>query len=275
MNHYSIINGEFLLKDEAKILISDLSIQRGFGIFDYFRTNNFQPIFLEDHLDRFFYSASQMGLEAGCSREELLQLIVKLIEKNQIPNSGIRITLTGGYSEDGYSIAKPNLIITQSSFSFNKENFNKGIRLITYHHQRQLPQVKSIDYLMAIYLQPFLKEKNAEDLLYFDSNEIRECPRSNFFAVTEKDEVITPARNILKGITRKKILEFSGFNTKEVPIYLDDLLIIKEAFITSTTKNILPVIEINGKPVGNGKPGAISQKIYEKMLVLKEHYPSN
>ena len=271
MNDYSIINGEFVLKNESKILISDLSVQRGYGIFDYFRTNSFGPIFLEDHLDRFFYSASQMNLEAGFSRKELQEMIFKLIEKNQIPDSGIRITLTGGYSEDGYSIAKPNLLITQSPFSFNKENFNKGIRLITYQHQRQLPHVKTIDYLMAIYLQPFLKERNADDLLYFDNNEIRECPRSNFFAVTEKDEVITPAKKILKGITRKKILAFSEFKTKEVSILLDDLSTIKEAFITSTTKNILPVLEINGKPVGNGNPGAISQKIYKKMLLLKEN----
>ena len=270
MNHYSIINGEFVLKNEATILISDLSVQRGYGIFDFFRTNNFQPIFLEDHLDRFFYSAEQMNLEAAFSREELKQLIFKLIKKNEIPDSGIRITLTGGYSEDGYSIAKPNLLITQSVFSFNKENFNKGIRLITYQHQRQLPQVKTIDYLIAIHLQPFLKKNNVDDLLYFDNNEIRECPRSNFFAVTHEGQVITPAKNILKGITRKKILEFSEFDGKEVSIYLDDLFTFKEAFITSTTKNILPVLEVNGKPVGNGRPGQITQKIYEKMFLLKE-----
>lgn len=275
MNHYSIINGEFVLKNEAKILISDLSVQRGYAIFDYFRTKNFHPIFLEDHLDRFFYSAAQMRLEAGFSREELQKMIFTLIRKNEIADSGIRITLTGGYSEDGYSIAKANLLITQSPFSFNTENFNKGIRLITYEHQRQLPHVKTIDYLMAIHLQPFLKEKNADDLLYFDNNEIRECPRSNFFAVTEKNEVVTPAKKILKGITRKKILEFSQFNIKEASIYLENLSTIKEAFITSTTKNILPVLQINGKPVGNGKPGEISEKIYEKMLLLKENPESN
>jgi len=275
MNDYSIINGKFVLKKEAKILISDLSVQRGYGIFDYFRTVSFQPIFLEDHLDRLFYSARQMNLEAHFCREELKEMIFKLTEKNQIPDSGIRITLTGGYSEDGYSIAKPNLLITQSSFSFNKENFNKGTRLITYQHQRQLPHVKTIDYLMAIHLQSFLKEKNADDLLYFDNNEIRECPRSNFFAVTERGEVITPAKNILRGITRKKILEFSEFNTKEASVHENDLSTIKEAFITSTTKNILPVLEINGRPVGNGRPGQITQKIYEKILLLKENAQSN
>ena len=115
---YSIINGEFVLKNEASLLISDLSIQRGFGIFDYFRTINNAPAFLEDHLQRFYFSASEMNMDVGYSPKELGQLIHKLIEKNNIPGSGIRITLTGGYSEDGYLPSKSNLLITQTPFNF-------------------------------------------------------------------------------------------------------------------------------------------------------------
>jgi D-alanine transaminase/branched-chain amino acid aminotransferase len=179
-DNFAIINGNLILKDEAKILISDLSIQRGYGIFDYFRTVNNQPLFLEDHLDRFFNSASQMNLNPGIDRDQVKKLIQQLIEKNNMPGSGVRITLTGGYSENGYHIARPNLLITQNPFIFNKEDFNKGIRLVTYGYQRQLPQVKTIDYLMAIYLQKFIKEKDADDVLYHDQTQIRECPRSNF-----------------------------------------------------------------------------------------------
>ena len=268
---YSIVNNDFVLKNEASILISDLSIQRGYGIFDYFRTINNQPVFLEDHLDRLFYSASEMNLDTGLDRSELKVLIQKLIEKNNIPDSGIRITLTGGYSEDGYSLAKPNLIITQTAFTFNKENFNKGIKLVTYEHQRQLPWIKTIDYLMAIRLQTFLKENNADDVLYHNQNKITECPRCNFFIVTEKDEVLTPAKNVLKGITRKKILGLSEFNVLETNIGLEDIERAKEAFISSTTKNVLPVLEIDGKPIGNGKSGKISSAIYKKICGLKEN----
>lgn len=268
---YSIINGDCILKDEAKILISDLSIQRGYGIFDYFRTINNQEIFLEDHLDRFFYSASQMNLKTDTDRNQIKKLIQQLIEKNNIPDSGIRITLTGGYSEDGYTIANPNLLIIQTPFTFNKENFDKGIRLITYNHQRQLPQVKTIDYLMAIYLQPFIKEKGADDVLYHDQTEIRECPRSNFYIVNKNNEVVTPSKNILKGITRKKILDLPGLNIKEANINLKDIENIREAFITSTTKNVLPVLKIDGKIIGNGKPGKITMQIYQKIFDLKEN----
>jgi D-alanine transaminase/branched-chain amino acid aminotransferase len=267
---YSIINTDLVIKNKASILISDLSIQRGYGIFDFFRTINNKPVFLEDHLDRFFYSASQMQLEQYLNRTQIKQLIHQLIEKNNISDSGIRITLTGGYSEDGYSLTKPNLLITQSAFTFNTEIFNKGIKLITFNHQRQLPSVKTIDYLIAIHLQPFIKSHNADDLLYYHHNEITECPRSNFFMVTQKDEVVTPSKNILKGITRKKILGFAELHVRETTVRLEDIKTAKEAFITSTTKNVLPVFEIDGKTIGDGKPGRITSEIYKMVCKMKE-----
>jgi len=267
---YSVINGDFVLKNEASVLISDLSIQRGYGIFDYFRTVNNLPLFLEDHLDRFFYSISEMNLELPINRQEIKQIIQQLIAKNNIPDSGIRMTVTGGYSEDGYSVAKPNLLITQTAFTFNKESFNKGINLITYNHQRQLSSVKTIDYLMGIRLQPFIKAQKADDVLYYNNNEITECPRSNFFMVTQKGEVITPSNNILKGITRKKILNFPEFNIIEANVKPGHLQSAKEAFISSTTKNVLPVLEIDGRAIGNGQPGEITTAIYKKICEIKE-----
>lgn len=268
---YSIVNGEFILKDEAVIAISDLSIMRGFGVFDFLRTVNYRPVFLEDHLERFYFSAAEMMMNVGCDRHHLIEMIHRLIDKNKMPDSGIRITLTGGYAEDNYTMTKPNLLITQSPFLFDDKKFNKGIKLITFLHQRQLPQVKTIDYLMAIRLQDFIKEKNADDLLYQNGNEICECPRSNFFIVTKNDEVITPSKNILRGITRKKILGFSDLAISEGAIKPEDLLNIKEAFITSTTKNVLPVLEIDGKQIGNGKPGKMTTKIYERLVSIKEN----
>lgn len=268
---YSVINGELILQNEAVIAISDLSIMRGFGIFDFFRTLNYQPVFLEDHLDRFYFSATEMFMNVGYDRHQLTKIIQQLIDKNKIPDSGVRITLTGGYAEDNYSMTKPNLLITQASFTFDQEKFNKGTSLVTYQHQRQLPQVKTIDYLMAIRLQHFIKENNADDVLYHNGNEICECPRSNFFIVTKHDEVITPSKNVLRGITRKKILDFSEFKISEGTIKPDDLLNIKEAFITSTTKNVLPVLKIDGKEIGDGKPGKITRNIYDRLFSIKEN----
>ena len=262
---YAIINGALVPTEDAKILISDLAIQRGYGIFDYFRTVNNHPLFLADHLDRFFTSAAAMRLAENLDREQLQTMIRQLTDKNKLTDSGIRITLTGGYSADGYLPSTPNLLITQSAFQFNASNFDTGTELVTYQHQRQLPEVKTIDYLHAIYLQPFIKENNAQDVLYYQQDEITECPRSNFFLVTEKDEVITPSKNVLKGITRKRILSLTGFNIKESKITTNDLTTAKEAFITSTTKKLLPVLKIDGKIVGNGKPGAVSRAIFKQL----------
>ena len=265
INNYAVINGDLVLKADAKILIADLSIQRGYGIFDFFITVDNQPRFLDDHLDRFFGSASAMHLNNGINREQIKKWIQQLIKKNNLPGSGIRITLTGGYSEDGYTLSTPNLLITQSAFTFNKEIFYKGTGLVTYDYQRQLPQVKTIDYLQAIYLQPFIKTQHADDVLYYHQGEINECPRSNFFIVTAANEIVTPAKNILKGITRKRILELPGFNSRESVITRQQLQTIKEAFITSTTKIVLPVLKIDGKIIGDGKPGKTTTEIYHQL----------
>lgn len=268
-NRYAIINGALVLEDEAKISISDLAIQRGYGVFDYFRTVNSEPVFLDDHLDRLYHSADKINLNIDLHRAVLKDMLQRLIEKNNLPDAGIKITLTGGYSEDGYTVAKPNLLITQTPYTFNKEDFSKGTRLVTFNHQRQMPEVKTIDYLQAICLQPFIKENYADDVLYYDQAEIRECPRANFFIVTNNDEVFTPSKNVLKGITRKKILAFAELNVKEVVINLQTLQNVKEAFITSTSKHVLPVLNIDGTNIGNGRPGEITTKIYNRLLAAK------
>lgn len=266
---YALINGEFVSKNEAAILLNDLSIQRGYGIFDYFRTIQNQPVFLDEHLARLYYSAEKMRLTIEHTSAQLKELIHQLIQKNDLPDSGIRITITGGYSGDGYSIAKPNVIIQQNPFRFNVENFEKGIRLMSYNHQRQLSDVKTIDYLQAIYLQPLLKEKQADDILYHHQGILTECPRANFFMVTHDEEVITPSENILKGITRKKILGLKDFKVRESDILLKELKNIKEAFITSTTKNVLPVLQIDDQKIGDGKPGPVTTAIYQKICELR------
>lgn len=266
---YAIINGELVPKDEAAIKVSDLSIQRGYGVFDFFRTIQYQPVFLEDHLDRLYYSAGRLRLAMEPDRDRLKELIFHLLEKNNLPHSGIRITVTGGYSADGYSVTTPNILLVQSPFRFNKESFSTGIRLMSCDHQRQLPDIKTIDYLQAIYLQPLVKEKKADDILYHHNGVITECPRANFFIVTHNDEVITPGEHILKGITRKKVLGLEGLTIREKEINIKELGGIKEAFITSTTKNVLPVWQIDDMEIGDGKPGAVTTHIFREICKLK------
>lgn len=267
---YVLINNAFFPKETASIRINDLAIQRGYGIFDFLITIDGHPVFLEDHLQRFYNSAAAMFLPVEMEKTEIINSIFQLIEKNQLPNSGIRITLTGGYSEDGYQLSKPNLIISQSPYAYQKENFEKGCRLITYPHQRQLPEVKTTDYLQAIRLQPLIKQEQADDVLYIGTDGVAECPRSNFFLVTENDEILTPASNVLNGITRKKILEINDLPVKTTKIDAQMLYKAKEAFITSTTKIVLPVLQINGQQIGNGHPGSMTRSILKQIIAKKE-----
>ena len=264
--HYVWVNDSLIPADDAQVNISDLAVQRGYGIFDFFMTIDSQPVFLEDHLDRFFRSAVLMRLDIKMSRDEVRSRVNQLIKKNNLSDSGIKIILTGGFSPDGFNIAAPNLIITQQSFQIPRTMHENGLSIITHEYQRQFANAKTLDYLQAIWLQPVLKEKKADDVLYHSNGLILECPRANFFIVTKDDKVLTPESGMLKGVSRKQVLEISAefYHTEARDVTLDELRNAKEAFITSTTKNILPVVKVDGKVLGDGRPGAITRALAEK-----------
>lgn len=263
----SRINNTLLPAADAHIHISDMSVQRGYGIFDFFKIIHNRPVFLKEHLDRFFASARAMRLHCPLSREALIQAIEELIQKNELPQSGMRLTLTGGYAADGYSIHDPNLLLVQQPLQLTKE-LQPGIRLITHEHQRQLPHVKSIDYLMAVWLQPHIRQQEASDVLYHQQGIITECPRSNFFIVNKHDELVTPGLNILAGITRKKLLELAAgsMTVKEAPVTIADLREAKEAFVTSTTKHLLPVIQIDDITIADGHAGPVTSALFGELI---------
>jgi len=272
-----IINSELIPISKASVSVNDLGLQRGYGIFDYFKILDNAPVFLDDHLNRFYRSAESMRLMLKYSDAELKDQIHALMNINKMPDSGIKLTLTGGDSADGFSLGSPNLIITQSPLpSYQPKGYGTGIKIVTHQHQRQMPGVKSIDYLMAVWLQPFIKQHNAHDVLYHNNNLITECPRANIFIVTKEEKVLTPAINVLPGIIRSKVLSLEvPFTIKEAGITPDDVYDAKEIFITSTTKNILPVIQVDNHQVGDGTPGRITQKIAEVLLTIINKNPSS
>ncbi|MGV3529290.1 MAG: aminotransferase class IV [Flavisolibacter sp.] len=242
------INNDFIEESKACLPVSDLAIQRGYAVFDFFRLAGNRPLFLEQHLDRFFHSAHRLRLPVPFEREGLRDVIRQLLIKNDLPDTGIKMTLTGGCSADGVTPSTPNFIISQHSFSTpSATQQEKGIVLKTYPHQRQLADVKSTDYLMAIWLQPLLQESGADDLLYHFKNQVSESPRSNFFLITVGDTVVTPAEDMLKGITRNNLIKVAKdhFAVEERAVTVEELATAKAAFITSTTKQILPVRQID------------------------------
>jgi branched-subunit amino acid aminotransferase/4-amino-4-deoxychorismate lyase len=269
------LNDRFVDEKEAFIGISDLSIQRGFGIFDFFRTSNYVPLFIDDYFDRFFRSADYLHLDPRKTREDLRKIVFELVDKNRIPTSGFKIILTGGYSVDGFEPATPNLIITHQPAEISSEaKFEKGIAIILHEYLRDIPTAKSINYLMAIYLRDKLIAQKADDVLYFKDGCILEFPRSNVFIVTKDKTVVTPAENVLHGITRKKVLEIAGnkYKAEARAITLSELKAASEVFLTSTTKRILPVLKIDNVTVGNGEPGEITRSLYRSFRQLENEY---
>jgi branched-chain amino acid aminotransferase len=272
---YVSINNQLFLEEDAKIAVTDLAMHRGYGIFDYLKVIDNRPIFIEDHFNRFYASAKEMYLDVMFDRTQLRKAVEELVEKNGVATSGIKLLLTGGYSEDGYKAGKPNLVILQYPLNMQQENEpGVGMKLITYGHQRQLPYIKTIDYLQAVRLHPFMRENKVDDVLYHNNGTITECPRSNFYIVTG-NEIVTAANNILRGITRSKVLDFKidGYNIIERDFTLDDLSGAREAFITSTTQYAYPVSEINGQLIGDGNTGTVTRQVRE--LLFKLTYDTN
>ena len=269
MASFCFINGEIKSTNDAVIGITDLALRRGYGVFDYFRTYDGKLFHFNEHLKRLQKSASQVHLKLPFSDEKLKEIVNELIVKNSIHNCGVRIILTGGYFNSTGKVI-PNIIITIEELPFyHEEYYAKGVSLLTYEFQRELPDVKSVNYLNDIRLNQLRKKNNAYEILYHSNNYVSECPRSNFF-IFINNILVTPNNNILKGITRQIVLDLASkhWNIKERTLNYEELNQSDEAFITSTTKGIMPVTTIDGKNVGNGKAGKQTIKL---MKLFEEH----
>ena len=280
---------------KACLHVSDLSIQRGYGVFDFFSVTRPRPLqknhdatspvketdlasapfLLSSYLDRFFNSATGLNLKVPYSKAELTDIILQFIRKNQLKHHGIKMILTGGYSDDGFTPVNSNLIIRAHELKIPpKDKFQSGFKIMTHEFQRSTPEYKSLDYRHAISMLPTLKEKGLDDLLYHAHGVITELPRSNFFMVDQQNNLVTPANSILKGITRRAVLHLARkhYKVEERDIFTDELLIAKEAFLTSTTKFIMPITEIDGRKLGDGEPGSITRHLSQLLLQLPQDF---
>ena len=266
------VNNCFTEEEKATLRVGDLAIQRGYAAFDYLRIKNNCALFLEDYLDRFYCSAELLYLHPAQTKEEVKQIILELIEKNNIAESGIRMILTGGYSPDSYGPDLPNLVILQQNLRLpSSEKFAAGVKVITYEYQRELPHIKSINYLMGIWLQQKIKQQNASDVLYHKHEIVSELPRANVFIVTRDEKIITPVENILPGITRMKLLEIASgkFQIEERDITLYELKNAAEVFMTSTTKRILPINQVDEFIIGKGKAGPYTTQLNNAFISME------
>ncbi|MBA3901174.1 MAG: aminotransferase class IV [Bacteroidetes bacterium] len=257
------IYGEYRYPGQAMLPVNDLGLIRGLGVFDYLRTYNRKPFRMDDYLERLRSSADALLLPLPNDTE--IKFVVKeLIRRSDYPGDiGIRLLITGGTTPDGISVTKPSFIVTaEKLFLPPADVFLNGIKLITFEFLRELPQVKTTNYLTAIRNVKLKEQQNAYELLYHKNGNILETSRNNFF-IFKENKLITPKNNILFGITRKVVLELAAgkYEIEEREIKTEEINDCTEAFITGTTKKIIPVVQVNDFIIGDGKPGANTVKI--------------
>ncbi len=268
-------NGELRNSSEPVLQANDLAVLRGYGIFDYFLFHHQRPFFLADYLNRFFHSAERFGLDLKWSPAEIEGMIFRLLQKNDSPEGSIRLVLTGGYSNDGFTPADPNFLILQAHRpQYPPTHYTEGVRLISQEFRREHPQVKSLNYLNGVLQQQRMRRAGATDVLYHDGTHVYETVRSNLFFVLPGREIVTPAEGVLLGVTRKQVLRLADehYATTERPIGQAEILEAEECFLTSSNKRIMPVAQIDGRPIGDGRPGPVTRHLMEAFELYATQY---
>ncbi len=273
MIHY--LNGKWLKDNELKISIFDIAVLRGFGIFDFLRSYGVKPFRREDHIDRFYNSARQMGIKPVKSKYEIAQIIRTGIKKNGFKHTQIKFVQTGGISPDGFTPSgKPSFfMLFFEAKPYPKKMYTKGVKLLTSLLMRQMPTAKTINYMASISEVQRAHTASAVDILHTDEKgDIYEATRSNFFAI-KNGQVITAQYVILLGITRKVILEIAKKINLKVTfrnVNKSELKSIDEVFICNSSQEIVPVVKVDKQAIGNGKVGPLTKKIMEEFHKITE-----
>lgn len=259
-SNYCYLNGELLPYKDLNFHISDLAFQRGYGVFDFFRSRNGSIPWLRDYRERLFSSLEKAGLDTDLDPAQFESIIRELQHKNGLENGAFKIIVTGGYSDNlEFVTGKANVAVLNLEWRKPPlESFEHGVNLISEYFVRPNPEIKSLYYLNTLRLEKKLREYQAVDVLYHTES-ISEASRANLFFVKD-GHIITPASNILKGITRKQLLALVK-NIRVEEIRIDQLYDFDEIFMTSTSRDVTPVVRVEGRAIGKGTPGPLTREI--------------
>lgn len=266
------LNGAFVPAGEASLPLGDLAIVRGFGVFDFLRTYGHEPFMLREHVERLLSSASQVGLEMPWSASEIESIVRETNERNGLADVTIRIVATGGLSTN-YMMPqnKTSLaVMVHPVAAYPARLYADGASVVTTDVERIFPTVKSINYLGAIVAVRAAEKAGAIEAIYRTRDgRVTEGTRSNLFLVRD-GKLLTPARDILPGITRMATIEAVAgeYDVIEADITYDELLAADEVFLTSTTKEVMPVSRVDAAVIGNGRAGECTQDIADRFRAL-------
>jgi branched-chain amino acid aminotransferase len=270
-NAWWYIGGQWVHPDKASISVNDIGVLRGYNVFESLRTYDRRPFHLDLHLTRLYHSAKLIEMEIPWSSEQIAAIVREIIARNTYRHAAIRLLVTGGESEDGMLPSGEPLLVAMITplGERDMERFAQGCMLITTKLQRISPEAKTANYIAAVRALKEATRRGATDALFVNEREhVLEATRSNFF-IFRGDTLITPRRGILLGITRNVVLELarSTFTIEERPILLEELALVGEAFITSSSREITPVVQIDDLIIADGKPG---QRTYQLEQLFSE-----
>jgi branched-chain amino acid aminotransferase len=280
------INGELVPRREARISPFDRGILYGYGLFETMRSYGGYVFSLDRHLARLMHSAEKLGLAALLDPAALEQAIHRTLEVNKLSDARIRLTVLAGEGERG--LAPPTsgiltiMVVAEELVLPPPQAYEDGIRAavvsVRRDSQSPLSGIKSIGYLDNLLAHSEAVAAGADEAILLNEQDfVAECSTSNIFLVVE-GRLLTPSAEsgILPGITREVVLELAlnlGIAVdEEEEIPLAQLLRANEAFLTNSIVEVMPIAEVNGKPIGTGKPGEVTKRLMAayRELVLQQ-----
>jgi len=280
------INGEYYPKSQAKVSVYDHGLLYGDGVFEGIRAYNGIVFKLKEHIDRLYRSANVIMLNIPLTKEEMINAVLETLRKNNLRDAYIRLVVTRGVGDlglDPRKCPKPTVIIITDVIKLHSiEAKKKGIKAIITWVKRDpvdatSHEVKSLNYLNSILGKIEANIAGFDEAICLDKNgHISEGVAENIFIV-KNEKVITPptSTGALVGITRNVVMKIAsnlGYTVVEANITPTDLFTADEAFFTGTAAEIVPIVEVNRRIIGDGKPGPITQRLMQEFeRVIQDH----
>jgi len=263
------IDGKFYPEEEAKISVFDHGLLYGDGVFEGIRAYEGRIFKLEEHLRRLEDSAKAILLKIPLDRDEMRAAVLETCKRNKMKAGYLRLVVTRGKGYLGLSpdrCKKPTVIIIASELELYPEKYyREGLRVVTVPTWRNSPAaldpaIKSLNYLNNILAKIEGQQAGAQEVILLNpQGMVAECSGDNIFLI--RDQVlITPklSSGALNGITRNTVLEIAqeaGWKTREDDVRRYDLFTAEEMFLTGTGAEVIPVVDVDGRTIGTGKPG--------------------
>lgn len=275
MNRKIWLDGKIVDEADAQISVFDHGLLYGDGIFEGIRFYEGRVFRLEEHIDRLFHSAKVLLLKMPLDHAGLCEAVLETIRANGLTDGYIRLVVTRGVGDLGlnpYLCPEPSMFIIASGIAlYPPELYEQGLAVVTCSTRRPTPaslspQVKSLNYLNNIMAKVEALQAGAkEGLMLNEQGYVAECTGDNVFIV-RKGEVLTPpvADGSLDGITRQVIFDLCeelDIPIREATLTRYDLYTAEESFLTGTAAETIPMVKLDQREIGNGKPGPISLKL--------------